>query len=331
MARISFWKDHKGKDYYFFDRIVKEQFEVASTGIHVHKYTGPVMEDGTANPAIIDELQIQDVLLMENRDRTYDPDVYELKGHYQLGDHDFDLGQFGLFLQSDTIYVTFHINDMVNRMGRRLMSGDVLEMLHMRDDGGLDENKDPSRKFYVVQDASKSSDGYSPTWYAHIWRVKCTPLEDSQEFKSILTQVGEDDTTIRDNQSVLARTLNITEEIVKMAEENSPLTTYDVSHLANFEAPAPFVNHGPTIPSGNIFPSTPRVGDKFTRLDFIPPRTFEYRANRWHRIEANTESWLDKTVNGATFLDNKNTTIVGGNEFPERQALSKVIKPKTDN
>jgi hypothetical protein len=333
MARISFFKNYKSKDYYFFDRIVKEQFEVASTGIFVHKYTGPVMEDGTANPDVIGELQIQDLLLLENRDRTYDPDVYELKGHYQLGDHDFDLGQFGLFLQSDTIYVTFHINDMMERLGRRLMSGDVLEMQHLRDDSGLDQNKAPSRKFYVVQDASKSADGYSPTWYPHIWRVKCTPLEDSQEYKQIMEQVEDDGTTLRDNQSVLAQTLNIMDAIVAAAEETAPLTTYDVHHLANFEADTPLVSHGTPIPEGNSFPPTPRQGDKFIRSDFKPSRSFEFRDRRWHRLYDNVSgtSWIDRTVNGATYVDNPNTTIVGGREFSERQALSKVIKPKTDN
>ena len=71
---------------------------------------------------------------MENRDRKYDPDVFELRGVYNVSDNDFDLTQFGLFLTNDTLFISFHINDMVERMGRRLMPGDVIELPHLRDE-----------------------------------------------------------------------------------------------------------------------------------------------------------------------------------------------------
>lgn len=332
MARLSLWKNYKSKDYYFVDRIVKEQFEVGGTGIFVHKYAGPVTETGAVSPDILGELQIQDVVLMENRDRNYEPDVYELRGHYTLGDHDFDLSQFGLFLQTDTVYITFHMNDMAERLGRRLMSGDVLELQHMRDDLGLDQNKAPSRKFYVVQDASKSAEGYSATWYPHLWRVKCTPLEDSQEFKQIMEQLNEDGSTIRDAQSTFAQALNITDSIVAIAEATVPSTEPDVGHLANYQPNTFTFDYGATIAQGDTFPGVPQQNDKFIRTDFKPNRLFEFRDRRWHRLYDNVDgnTWIDRTANGATFLNNQNTTIVGGKEFSERQALSKVIKPKTD-
>lgn len=332
MARLSLWKNYKSKDYYFIDRVVKEQFEVGGTGIFVHKYAGPVTASGVADPNIIGELQIQDVVLMENRDRNYEPDVYELRGHYTLGDHDFDLSQFGLFLQTDTVYITFHMNDMADRLGRRLMSGDVLELQHLRDDLGLDENKAPSRRFYVVQDASKSAEGYSALWYPHLWRVKCTPLEDSQEFKQIMEQLNEDGTTIRDAQSTFAQALNITDSIVAIAEAAVPTTVPAVGHLANYQPNTFTFDYGSTIEKGDTFPGVPRQNDKFIRTDFKPNRLFEFRDRRWHRLYDNVDgnTWIDRTANGATFLNNPNTTIVGGKEFSERQALSKVIKPKTD-
>jgi len=66
--------------------------------------------------------QIQDLLFLENRDRKYDPDVYLLRGVYNVQDTDFNLSQFGLFLQNDTIFITFHINDSVEKIGRKLIS-----------------------------------------------------------------------------------------------------------------------------------------------------------------------------------------------------------------
>jgi hypothetical protein len=59
----------------------------------------------------VDVLNIQDLLLLENRDRIYDPDVYVIRGVYNTQDVDFDLTQFGLFLNNDTIFMTFHYND----------------------------------------------------------------------------------------------------------------------------------------------------------------------------------------------------------------------------
>lgn len=332
MARLSLWKNYKSKDYYFLDRVVKEQFEVGGTGILVHKYMGPVTAEGIVDPDDLTELAIQDLLYMENRDRKYDPDVYELKGHYQLGDHDFDLSQFGLFLSADTVYVTFHMNDMVERIGRRLMSGDVIEMMHARDELGLDDTKAPSRKFYVVQDASKSSDGYSPTWRPHIWRVKCTPLEDSQEYKQIINHINDDGTTIGEEQSVLSSLLNATDAVVAAAELNVPDTKPYVNHLTGEHGEEFVYNYGETIPSGDMFPLNSRQGSKFIRNDYVPPQLFEYRDRRWYRLldDVDTRTWIDKTVNGSTFVNNNAKTVANGEEFFEKQALSKVIKPKTD-
>ena len=55
------------------------------------------------------EQNIQDLLFLENRDRKYDPDIYVMRGVYNISDIDFNLSQFGLFLQNDTIFITFHI------------------------------------------------------------------------------------------------------------------------------------------------------------------------------------------------------------------------------
>jgi hypothetical protein len=77
------------------------------------------------------------------------------------------------------------------------MPGDVLEMLHMRDDALLDDNAPALNKFYQVTDVNRASIGWSVTWRPHILRVKITPLTDSQQFSQILNmpsseQVGGD-------------------------------------------------------------------------------------------------------------------------------------------
>jgi hypothetical protein len=78
-------------------------------------------------------LFIEDLLLLENRDRVYAPDVFVMRGVYRTQDIDFDLTQFGLFLNGDTLFITFHYNNMIDTLGRKLMSGDVIEVPNLKD------------------------------------------------------------------------------------------------------------------------------------------------------------------------------------------------------
>jgi len=235
MPRLSLWKDGgHTNDYRFFDKRIREMFTVGGTGINVYKYLGIKGPGGT--PGDQDPLGIQDFLFLENRDREYETDVYALRGIYSVTDTDFDLSQFGLFLANDTLFITFHENDMLNNLGRKLMSGDVIELPHLTDYSALDESVELSlKRYYVVQEGSRPSEGFSPTWWSHLWRVKCTPLTDSQEYNDILNIMQEDadgdvtDTTLRDLLSTYQKELDITNKVVEEAEKEVPKSGYDTS------------------------------------------------------------------------------------------------------
>jgi hypothetical protein len=132
---------------------------------------------------------VQDILLGEIRDRSYDPDIYVMRGVYQQQDIDFDLTQFGLFLNNDTLFVMFHYNDMIDTFQRKLMVGDVLEFPNLKDWNPLNKEKPPLPRFYVVQDANFGSEGFSQTWLPHLWRVKATPMTMSEEYSDIINQI----------------------------------------------------------------------------------------------------------------------------------------------
>jgi hypothetical protein len=164
MPRLSLYKPEKGNDYRFIDKNVWEMFQVGGTDVLFHKYTGP---GGTSTPDQATpttpfyenpvETQIQDLLFLENRDRKYDPDVYVLRGVYNIQDIDFNLSQFGLFLQNDTIFITFHINDTVEKLGRKIIYGDVIELPHLKDDYALNDFKYSLKRFFVVEDVNRAS------------------------------------------------------------------------------------------------------------------------------------------------------------------------------
>jgi hypothetical protein len=114
-------------------------YTVGGLDLYIHKYLGPQTGDpGDADATLPvydtqNPLFIEDLLLLENRDRAYDPDVFVMRGVYRTQDVDFDLTQFGLFLNNDTLFITFAYNDMIDTFGRKLMAGDVIEVPNLKD------------------------------------------------------------------------------------------------------------------------------------------------------------------------------------------------------
>lgn len=234
MPRLSIFKPEKGNDYKFFDRNIKEMFTVGGTDLHFHKYLGPydqgdTNKDGEASPSQprvtgsdLNETTIQDLLFLENRDRKYSSDIYTVRGIYNVQDADFNLSQFGMFLQNDTLFLTVHLNDIVERIGRKPMSGDVIEFPHMKEDYSLDESIPIAlKRYYVVEDVNRAAEGFSQTWWPHLLRLKMKTLVDSQEFRDIL---GDATTSgsVANYMSTYNREKTINDQIVAQAEADAP-------------------------------------------------------------------------------------------------------------
>ena len=235
MPRLSLYRPEKGNDYKFIDKTAWEMFQVGGTDVLVHKYIGPGSSTETTptTPNYVGNSvsNIQDLLFLENRDRKYDTDIYQLRGVYSLQDIDFNLSQFGLFLQNDTIFITFHINDTVEKLGRKIMSGDVIELPHLKDEYALNDFQFALKRFFVVEEVSRAAEGFSVTWYPHLYRAKCKPLVDSQEFKEILDgAAGEgSDQSLRDIMSTYEKEMQITQAVLNQAESDAPKSGYDTT------------------------------------------------------------------------------------------------------
>ena len=240
MPRLSLYRPEKGNDFKFLDRTIYEQFQVGGTDIYLHKYLGAVNplegESSPTKPANVaeaGELGIQDVLFMENRDRHYDPDVYVIRGIYTLQDIDFNLSQFGLFLQNDNIMITFHLRGTHDSIGRKIMAGDVIELPHQKDEYALDDRLVALKRFYVVSEVTRPASGYSQTWYPHLLRAKCAPLVDTQEFKEILDQDSgaEDGSTLRDLLSTYQKNIDINDQIIAQARADAEKSGYETNQF----------------------------------------------------------------------------------------------------
>ena len=241
MPRLSLYKPEKGNDYKFFDRNITEMFTVGGTDVYLHKYLGPYNQgednkDGPASPTqpnytgdSLSERTIQDLLFLENRDRKYSADVYIIRGIYNVQDIDFNLSQFGMFLQNDTVFLTVPLNDTVERVGRKIMSGDVIELPHMKDDFSLDENIPIAlKRFYVVEDVNRAAEGFSQTWWPHLLRLKLKSIVDSQEYKDILDkEVGNTGNTLSSYMSTYNREKEINTQVVSQAEADAPKSGFN--------------------------------------------------------------------------------------------------------
>lgn len=238
MPRLSLYKPERGNDYNFLDRQIQEMFTVGGTDINIHKYLGPENPEegtGTADQPtydVVKETNIQDLLFLENRDRKYDPDIYTTRGIYNVQDIDFDLSQFGLFLSNDTLFLTVHINSIVKTLGRKPLSGDVIELPHLKDEYALNDYDFALKRFYVIEDINRAAEGFSQTWYPHLYRLKLKQIYDSQEYAEILDlPAGENtDTTLRDILSTYEKEMQISAAVVAQAEADAPKSGYDINH-----------------------------------------------------------------------------------------------------
>lgn len=373
MPRLSLYRNHKSSDYRFIDRSAAEMFTVGGLEIFVHKYLGPAVKAPTTRGdatqptySMSDPLFIEDLFFLENRDREYDQDIYRMRGVYNVQDLDFDLSQFGLFIAGDTLFIVFHYNNMIDTIGRKLMSGDVLELPNLRDYHPLDANTPKALpKYYVIQDAAFASEGFSQTWLPHLWRVKATPMVASQEYNSILKKDIDEDNpgagTLADYLSTYNKDLAINQAIIQQAEAEVPLSGYGTDGFfvfptneegrpVNPDTNTPQDNgwtlgyltgdgippNGHPVTPGVSFPSSPAEGDYALRLDYKPNRLFRFNGAHWVRIEDNvrtdlTPGPLNETQRSNFVNNDAQVQTTDRGLIPSRQGLSVVLRPEADN
>jgi hypothetical protein len=340
MPRLSLYKPEKGNDFNFMDKVISERFQVGGTDAYIHKYLSH-NDQGETNDATqpqrsgdsLNELGIQDLLFLENRDRKYDPDVYKGRVIYNVQDIDFDLSQFGLFLQNDQLFMLFHLTDTVDMLGRKLMAGDVIELPHLKDDFSLDETAtEAMKRYYVVEDVSRASEGFSQTWWPHLLRARVKGISDAQEFRDILGDKNENT-----HQKTRDTDLEINQAIIDQAESDAPQSGYNTKQLHvmptdeegkialvtvddDMKTDTGHINvdkvyqtpqadgylegyltgdaipaNGETYTAATSFPSNPVEGMFVLRTDYSPNRLFRFDGRRFVKIEDNVRQTMTQT------------------------------------
>ena len=246
MPRLSLYKPERGQDYKFIDRQISEMFQVGATDVYLHKYIGSNTSEANATAdqphyATTAVTNIQDLLFLENRDRKYDTEIYRIRGLYNVQNIDFNLSQFGLFIDNDTLFMTVHINDFIKYIGRKPISGDVMEMPHLRDQFALNDFEVGLPRYYVIEDVGRASEGFSSTWYPHLYRLKLRKVTDNQQFADIFNKPVVDANgdplldssgnptgqTLRDLLSTHNKELAVNDIVVAQAEADAPKSGYE--------------------------------------------------------------------------------------------------------
>lgn len=362
MTHMSLWNPRKKNDYTFFDNTISEMFAMGATSVYLHKYLGATGGDGS-DPTLpqndgLDPTFIQDILFLENRDRKYDKHIYELLGVHNVQDLEFTLSQFAVYLEADTIFMTFHINDSIRRLGRKLMAGDVMELPHLRDDALLGENMPAINKYYVITEITRPAEGFSPTWFPHLYRVKAKPITASDEYEDILEQPildgngdpiengdGDGDISLEDIISDYNNNIKISDELEAAAKEKVDRRNFETQQFYvvpgdEFTSQLPSVFSADGIPpngaelvgSGSVFPNFPQEGDYYLRTDFTPHVLYKRVGPVWRRLEADMRPvWVSAHRLLEKFINNDCEVEIDGKIVKSKQAISKVAMYKKPN
>lgn len=371
----NFWDRRKNKDYTFIDNTILDYFDRSGVGILIHKYTGtyPSGYDGSdttddyfssdneysqdntsgdTDDSANDLLSFEDSFFGENTNRSYDPVPYEVKCVYQMSDFTYSLEHWGQWLNNDEHYILLHLNDSLRKLGRKVLAGDVIEMLHMRDDALLDPLSPAINKFYQVTEVTRPGEGYSATWYPHLLRLKIVPMTNSQEFQNITTEnqdgiisgPGYDDSNPASDNSNESALDDMDEAILDEAQARVKYRFLETEqfYVVNGSLEGRdfrWIFAGSGIPpngaelsgKGYTFPTSPTEGEWFLRFfdDYANPKLYQYQNGSW--IYKDTDfrrKWESASRILETFINNNRTTTVNGTTIPQKQGLSKVMLPK---
>jgi hypothetical protein len=130
---------------------------------------------------VTDLSNIQDKILMENRDRNYSQAPFLLKGYYDLSQSTSDLQRFGIEIQV-TYVIKINFTSCVSILGRPVIVGDIIEL-----PSELQYTPDMRviRRYLEVTDVAWDPASYSPGWAPLMLLITALPALASQETQDI--------------------------------------------------------------------------------------------------------------------------------------------------
>ena len=278
-----------------------------------------------------DQYNIQDKVLLENRDREYNIDPVVIKGSYDLVDVSSELTRFGIELPSQSIYAQVSFSACVAILGRPIVIGDIIEI---PSEAQYSSEMKRIKKWMEVTDVSWSTEGYTPGWQPTLLRLILQPAFVSQETQDIFGDLANqqvDDTGLFSgedgNSSIYQDYFDIDQTIKAEAKDAVPERGSEGSNsirafeeeelIAAAESGVTNLNklglnstglyvedamppNNKPFTEGDEYPENPNNGD-YHRLTYsglagdIPARLYRYSSskNRWIYLETDKRSQMD--------------------------------------
>lgn len=258
---------------------------------------------------------IQDTLLMENRDRDYAKTSIQLKAAYTPFDAISSLSSFG-FQMADIYAFSVSFAIMVAALGRPIVVGDILELPA---EVQYDHNLRPVRRFLEVTDVGWAADGYTTGWKPVIYKFQAQQLIPAQENRDLLGTVDtqkyvvDDSTFFSGLEQIQTAPLTVTEANFQDALKDVPEKGTNIREAASgtnrFKTPGTYDGTGLYVedglpPDGNPYtegfklPDVAGIKDNtFFRLNYdpkmnIPARLYKFSGikNKWIFVETDRRS-----------------------------------------
>jgi len=125
---------------------------------------------------------IQDKVLMENRDRDYAKSFVKLKGYYDLVSVATELSKFGIEIPTSTYQIKVNFNSTVAKLGRPIVIGDIIEL---PSETQYTPDLRPVKRWLEVTDVSWDPGSYTPGWQPTLLLVTTQPAMATQETQDI--------------------------------------------------------------------------------------------------------------------------------------------------
>jgi len=300
------------------------------------------------NYLVTDESNIQDKILLENRDREYDSSTLPIKIYYDSQETQTDLTRFGLQMTAETLFIAVSFSAVVAALGRPMIIGDIIQIPSLTQ---YSATLEPIERYMEVVDTMWASEGFTPQWQPTLQRVVLQPAFASRETQNVfgdlsnereidaLGLLGGDDGL----NPVYQDHGDVVDEIKATAKTDVPEKGVDLSGIRQWtddelsaardvgadniekigrEAFNHFRSDGlppnnEPYTEGDEFPNNPSDGD-YHRLtyeavsDDLPVRLHRYSFAKklWMFIEADTRaSFNSKKRVLQEYLNNPNTSI----------------------
>lgn len=283
--------------------------------------------------AITNQQNIQDMILLENRDRDYQTEPVTLKGYYDLQSAVTDLTKFGMgVLVSYQIKINF--NACVAALGRPVVIGDIIEL---PSEVQYTPDLRPVKRYLEVTDVTWDAGSYTPGWMPTMLLVTAEPALASQETRDIFGDLAgsvdssglfnndDGNATMYQDMSNVDQTIRadastaVPEKgaegsslIREFSEEEIALTekTFPTIKKMNFNRTGLFVEdampqNGEKYTEGPEFPQSPKNGE-YHRMTYagsaqdVPARLYRWSSakNRWIYLETDRREQYNLQKNG---------------------------------